>query len=93
MAGAIINLYRKLRSMHKEEVEQNKAMRDAMLAILRDRIFQSCNFHIQNKYITTSDLDVLNGLFTSYEKLGGNGVVAKLRVRIDKLEIRVEDIH
>lgn len=93
MAAAIINLYRKFSSMRKEELERNKAMQEAMIAILRDRIYQSCNYHLTNGYISTTDLEILTPMFTSYEKLGGNGVVKKLKARVDTLKIIVEEAH
>ena len=76
-----------------EDEKQNKALCDAMVALMRDRIFQSCRYHLKNGFITTNDLDVLNALYDSYHTLGGDTVATKLVERVHDLKIMIEDIH
>ena len=68
-------------------------MRLAMVALMRDRIFQACRYHLKNGFITTNDLEVLNALYDSYHALGGDTIATELVKRVNKLKITIEDIH
>ena len=100
MVAAIVHLWRKVIEVKKKqeaqekiEAEQNEAMRDAMRALMRDRIFQACKYHMNNGFITTGDLEVLDSMNDSYHKLNGNGIAARVMQQIHKLPIRVEEMH
>ena len=100
MAALIGILYRKVVALKKEaetreqeREKQNKALCDAMVALMRDRIFQSCRYHLKNGFVTTNDLEVLNALYNSYHALGGDTVATTLVERVNKLKIMIEDIH
>ena len=93
MAGALTALWHRVGANRKEEQKKQVAMEQALLALLRDRIYQACRYHLKNGYITTGDLEVLQGLNECYEHMGGNGTVRKLMQRIAKLEIRIEESH
>lgn len=77
----------------KQEKEENGAMKVAMVALMRDRIRQSCRYHLKNEYITADDLDVLNQLYEAYHSLGGNSTTTELVNRTRQLPIYVEKIH
>lgn len=68
-------------------------MRLAMVALMRDRIFESCKYHLKNGAITTNDLEVLNALYDSYHALGGDTIATELVKRVNQLKIMIEDIH
>jgi len=68
-------------------------MRLAMVALMRDRIFQACRYHLKNGQITTNDLEVLNALYDSYHALGGDTIATELVKRVNKLKIMIEDTH
>jgi len=100
MVGAIVHLWRKVSELHKIEMEAEKkrqeeqeAMKDGIKAMLRDRIYHSCRFHMSNGFITTSDLEVLESLNDSYKKLHGNGIAEKLMQQAHQLTIKIDDIH
>lgn len=77
----------------KQEKEENDAMKIAVVAIMRDRIRQSCRYHLKNEYIPADDLDVLNQLNDAYHSLGGNSTTTELVSRTRQLPIYVEKIH
>ena len=99
--AALLGLvYRRVLTIKKEAEEQRKkedarakAMQDAMVALMRDRIFQACRYHLKNGQITTNDLEVLNALYESYHELGGDTIATELVKRVGKLKIVIEDIH
>lgn len=68
-------------------------MCEAMKALMRERIFQSCRHHLKDGFVTTGDLEVLDALYASYHTLGGNSIAAELVQRVHQLEIRVEAIY
>ncbi len=68
-------------------------MKEAMKALMRDRILQACRYHFKNGCITTVDLQVLNALYESYHDLGGDGLVTELVKRVNKLKIVIEEAH
>lgn len=100
IAALIALLYRRVLALKKQSEErqrqedkQDLAMREAMIALMRDRIFQSCRYHMKNNYINTGDLEVLNALYKSYHDLGGDTIATELVKRVNGLEIRVDNIH
>lgn len=100
IAALIGILYRKVVALKKEaedrqieEKKNSKALQDAMVALMRDRIFQSCRYHLKNGFVTTGDLEVLNAMYDSYHKLGGDTIATTLVERVNKLKIMIEDIH
>lgn len=100
LAGLIGLVYRRVLLIKKKEDEreketekQNKAMRDAMVSLLRDRIFQSCRLHLKNGEVATTDLEVLNALYQAYHALGGDSLATTLVERVNKLKIIIEDVH
>ena len=59
----------KLRSKKTE----NDAVRDAMMALLHDRLYQACRHFIAQGWISLEDRDNLEYLYRPYKELGGNG--------------------
>lgn len=88
-AGLIGKLWSKVKSTSNNQ----KAVHGAILALLRDRIYQSCQYHLKNKYIMNTDREVLNAMFDEYFAMGGNGVVKHLKAEIDALPTHIADIH
>lgn len=74
---------------HKKEREREKAvelakeqemtatmelMKMGLMAMLRDRILQSCNYYIGKGSITALALENITRMHDSYKALGGNGL-------------------
>lgn len=65
------------------------AMIDGQLAILRDRLFQSCEHYIERGEITVAGLENINYLYKVYAKLDGNGTGDTLYEQASTLKIKV----
>lgn len=89
MGSVIAWLWRRL----SKTVTQQKAVNGAILALLRDRINESCRYHLEKGSITSRDYEVLMHMFEEYFIMGGNGVVARLKQEIDKLPVIVNEVH
>jgi len=61
----------------KAEIEQ-KAIANGVMALLRDRIIQSCNHYREKGYCPIYARDNIDSLFKEYAALGGNGTVKDL---------------
>ena len=85
-------MMRQLDAKLKQERAENEAVKTAMVAMLHDRLFQCCRYHIKNGYIpldeSESALDNLRMLYETYAALGGNGTGTELYKRVVALPIR-----
>ena len=81
-----------LGKVKKEQVEQ-KLIREGLIALLHDRLYQACQYHIDHETITVSDLDNLEYLYDSYHDLGGNGTGTELYSRCKALPIATARRH
>lgn len=80
-------LVKRLYSKFKQEITTQKLLKEGMLAILHDRIYQLCTSHIDNGCITVDELENLEYLYNSYHNLGGNGTGTSLFERCKTLKI------
>lgn len=58
-------------------------MRQAMMALLRDRFYQGYKYHIKQGYFPIKDREIMRDIYEQYHALGGNGVISHL---MDELE-------
>ena len=72
---------------HFAEVER-KAVKDGLLAMLHDRLYQACLHYISQGWIDDDGLKNLEYLYRSYHALGGNGTGTELYNRAKALPIR-----
>lgn len=72
------------------KVNEQEAMREGMLAILHDRIYQSCTYHLSQGTIDVQGLKNIEYLYKSYHDLGGNGTGTELYTRVTKLKLEEE---
>ena len=79
---------KKVLSKIKAEQAEQKLIREGLLALLHDRLYQACQHHIGANCITVGDLDNLEYLYESYHDLGGNGTGTELYQRCKALPIR-----
>ena len=68
-----------VRSIHKKKDEYD-VLREGILALLHDRLYQSCSFFINN----------LEYLYTPYKALGGNGTGESLYKKCLELPITAD---
>lgn len=76
--------YKKLAARIKEQ----DAVKDGVLAILHDRLFQAGRFYISQGHIALDELKNIEYLYNSYHNLGGNGTGTEIWERIKSLPIR-----
>lgn len=98
LSASIRHLYNGLKKERKErnnrsekESREQALLKEGVLALLHDRIFQACQCHIKNGYITIQDLNNLEYLYKGYRGLGGNGTGEELYKRSRSLRIVSND--
>lgn len=91
MSGAIVMLWKKINESRKEQKKareehekEDEVMKGAVRALLRDRLFVSANYYLNKGEITTSELEVFEGLLKSYETLNGNGIAHAVASKVEK---------
>lgn len=62
--------------------------RQAMLALLHDRLYRLCQGYIKQGYVKVDQLDNLMYLWQPYEGLGGNGTGKKLYDQVLQLPLK-----
>ena len=71
-----------------KKVTEYKTIKDGLLAIMHDRLYQSCTYYIKPGHIDMGGLKNLEYLYKSYHALGGNGTGTELYNRAKALPIR-----
>ena len=71
-----------------KKVTEYKTIKDGLLAIMHDRLYQSCTYYIKQGHIDMGGLKNLEYLYKSYHALGGNGTGTELYTRAKALPIR-----
>ena len=69
------------------KILEMNAMTYGLLAMLHDKIFQSCMYFINKGSISCEELENLEYLYKGYSDLGGNGTCETLFKRVQKLKI------
>lgn len=80
-------LIKRLYSRFKQEIITQKLLKEGMLAILHDRLYQLCTVFIEKGEITVDELENLEYMYRSYHNLGGNGTGTALFNRCKNLKI------
>lgn len=88
------HLYKKLK--HEKEEEKRKRdeeaaeqalIKEGLLAMLHDRLYQSCRFYLRQGTIDVEGMKNIEYLYRSYHDLGGNGTGTELHTRVKALPI------
>ena len=69
------------------KILEMNAMSFGLLAMLHDKVFQSCMYFINKGEITGEELENLEYLYDGYSGLGGNGTCETLFKRVQQLKI------
>ena len=80
-------LVKRLYKKFQQEVCTQKLLKEGMVAILHDRLYQLCTEYIERGEITIDELENVEYLYKSYHALGGNGTGTALYVRCQSLKI------
>lgn len=70
-----------------KRIKEQESLKDGVLAILHDRIFQAARNYISRGHISIEEMRNVQYLYDSYHELGGNGTGTELYERIKHLEI------
>jgi len=84
MAGAGV-AFRHVTSRIKRDEAEQRAIKNGMQALLRDRIYQAYNHYLDKGYYPIYARDNTNSLLNEYKALGGNGTVPDLMKRLAQL--------
>lgn len=76
--------YRKL----KRKVDEQGLIKEGMLAILHDRLFQAGRYYTEKGEITFDEIKNIEYLYNSYHALGGNGTGTEIWERIKALPVK-----
>lgn len=74
----------------EQESAEQKLIKEGVLAILHDRLYQACMHYIDANEITAEDLRNLEYLYNGYHNLGGNGTGTELYNRCRCLPLKVK---
>jgi len=67
-------------------------LREGILALLHDRLYQACSFFIARGWASLEDRDNLEYLYRPYKALGGNGTGENLYQEVLKLPFKGEEV-
>lgn len=73
-----------------KKVEEQENVKDGILAILHDRLYQLCQYYLGQGAITPNALKNVEYLYRSYHSLGGNGTGTELYTRVTQLPLKLE---
>lgn len=63
-------------------------LKEASVALLHNEIYKICREYLNRGWVSVSELDNLEYLWSGYKELGGNGTGELLYTRVSALEIR-----
>lgn len=72
----------------KKKVDEYDLLKEGLVAILHDRLYQSGMYFLDQGEITTSQLKNLEHLYTAYHNLGGNGTGTEIYERVKELNLK-----
>ncbi|MGX8268448.1 hypothetical protein ACWTCY_16910 [Anaerostipes caccae] len=72
----------------KFQEEEQRRVKEGILAILHDRLYQACTFYISKGYIDVDSLKNVEYIYNAYHDLGGNGTGTELYNRVKALPIK-----
>lgn len=73
------------------EDEEHKKIKTALLAVLHDRIYQSCKYYIHRGHISSHALKNLEFLHDAYADFGGNSTGTELFTRCKHLPLKDDE--
>ena len=74
----------------KRQKAEQDALKEGVLALLHDRLYQGCRYHIRQKEISDTEMKNMEYLYRGYHALGGNGTGTELFERVKDLPLKEE---
>ena len=81
-------LYRRMAKKMRERQAEDKAIKEGLVAILHDRIYDKCKRCIAEDVVTIEEMRNIEYLYNAYHALGGNGTGTELYNRAKALDIK-----
>ena len=70
------------------QMKQNRAVKDGLRAILRDRLLQAFQHCAKQGFADSDDRQNFENMYVQYHALGGNGVIDDLRRKFFDLPMK-----
>lgn len=87
IAGGLAYAFKRLNKKVKEQQKENQAVKDGLLALLHDRLYQSSAYFIERNSIDVVSMQNITKLYDAYHALGGNSTGTELYERIKNLPL------
>ena len=81
------NICEMLKDNNYKTTIENTNTQNALIAILKDRLYQGCNHFLTVGEIPIHELENLSDLYNAYSALGGNGVGEAIWNKTKKLRV------
>lgn len=91
IAGGLGWTVKHLYSKQKKQEAEQKAIKDGVVALLHDRLFQTCSTALTKGRIKVDEMDNINYLYKPYVILGGNGTGKQLFEQVKQLPINSDN--
>ncbi len=89
--GIIVSIlsgcYVKITSEIKRRESEAVALKDGVLAMLHDRMWQASRYYLSKPSISMAELSNFDHLYTAYHQLGGNGTGTEIYNRVHKIPL------
>ena len=90
IAATLLWSYRRVAKKMRERAAEDVAIKEGLLAILHDRIYDACRRCIAEGEVSVEELRNIESLYNAYHALGGNGTGTELYNRACGLRIKTE---
>lgn len=70
-----------------KKFRDQEKIKEGIIAILHDRLFQSGMYFIEKEAISLSALENFEGIYNAYHSLGGNGTGTEIYERVKELPL------
>ena len=95
--GILTACYKRIKTEQQKTQTEYNALKQAMIAILHDRLYQSCTYYLTLGYIPVEKaeeiLDNLKMIYDAYHALGGNGTGTEIYTRFKALPIKSSEVE
>ena len=71
-----------------QKFKEYSALKEGLVAILHDRLFQSGMYFLNKGEISVRELNNIEGIYKAYHNLGGNGTGTEIYERVMELELK-----
>ncbi|MFV0503597.1 MAG: hypothetical protein ACK5LT_06475 [Lachnospirales bacterium] len=82
-------LYRLAVKSFKKDIDEQKIIKHGILALMQDRLYQKCDYHLDKGFISIVDRQRLESIYTDYKKLGGNGTGKEIYEKCQDLPLSI----